>query len=246
MGDSRGSQGAKNYLAHYASENYDPAKAHEYYVQNRDLKGGSMTTRNQEGVKESKEARQARVDGNQNRVQAWSYARKQIGDKKQAELKGLQEEQKARLETLRKNVEERRAQIREKLDALLENLKLNIKVEVKPVVKPNLNKIPENASPKVRAFLQEQNAKMMDTYNDKVRKNESEARKQTASNRKAAGDASKSARESASSEVRKLGEDLKAAVTNARAAYIVAKDQSIAKFKATSDTEQENIRTQVQ
>lgn len=39
-------------LAHYASEYYDPVKAHEYYMKNRQLKGRSTSTKlNEEGRK---------------------------------------------------------------------------------------------------------------------------------------------------------------------------------------------------
>lgn len=39
-----------NYLAHYSSEYYDPVKAHEYYMKNRELKGRKSTAKlNDEG-----------------------------------------------------------------------------------------------------------------------------------------------------------------------------------------------------
>lgn len=40
---------SKQYLMHYASVYYDPVKAHEYYMKNRELKGRRKGTLNEEG-----------------------------------------------------------------------------------------------------------------------------------------------------------------------------------------------------
>lgn len=37
------------YLIHYASEYYDPVKAHEYYMKHRHLKGRTTSGLNEEG-----------------------------------------------------------------------------------------------------------------------------------------------------------------------------------------------------
>lgn len=58
-----------SYLIHYASPYYDPVKAHEYYMKNRELKGPRRTgTLNEEGQK------------------AKDYVRKQINDERDTKL----------------------------------------------------------------------------------------------------------------------------------------------------------------
>lgn len=126
-------QRVDDFLAHYSSQYYDPAKARAYYLKNRQLKG-------REAAKSPEE--RAR-DGRQN--EAIRYANKQIGTKKTAELKKASTSQQARLEKLRQSAEEARARI----VARLENLSDELQKETP---------IPANASPKLRAFLEKQHA----------------------------------------------------------------------------------------
>jgi hypothetical protein len=113
----------------------DPAKAHEYYVKNRELKGREA------GKVETKGQRQARV-----------YADKQIGAKKRTESKSLTTSQKAQLQKLRSTAEASRKRIEEKLNQHL--AKLNVEKQ------EPLFEIPTNASPAVREYLNKQNARI--------------------------------------------------------------------------------------
>ena len=54
-----------NQLLHYASEYYDPVKAHEYYMRTRELKGRRLSSKlNDEGKKQ------------------WSYTKESIKNEK--------------------------------------------------------------------------------------------------------------------------------------------------------------------
>lgn len=75
MGDAN--EFIQNVLAHYASEFYDPVKAHEYYIKNRELK-----------------ARRSGSDlKTDSKKQAWTYAQNQI---KEAETSAITEASKNR------------------------------------------------------------------------------------------------------------------------------------------------------
>lgn len=97
-------------LAHYASEYYDPAKAHEYYLKNRELKG----QRSSSGltVKKNKEATDRRQE-------AWTYAKNQIGEKQKAETQVASEAHKVEVKQLQEDAKARREEIAGKLHDLL-------------------------------------------------------------------------------------------------------------------------------
>jgi hypothetical protein len=206
-------------LRHYSSKYYDPAKAREYYLRTRELKGRSGG-----GETLSKESREAQS-------QAKTYVREQVRTQRTAAQKAATAQQKARLEKLRKNAEATRERIVEKLKALTEKLVANIDVEVP---KPKLNEIPASASPKQRAFLEKQNARMMSEYNGKLNKAKDKARK-----------ASSEANEAARAELKKVGTSLKDAVTQARTEYASARKAMTEKYSTDLKTELQNIESQV-
>lgn len=208
----------ENFLAHYSSEYYDPVKAHEYYLANRELAARNA------GPTLSKESRQRQTE-------ATSYASAEINKKKTADLTantakrdalGSAAEAQAaahaaRMEKLQTEATEVREKIMAKLKEKLEKLKGDLR-------------IPENASPKLRAFLEKQNAS------------------QTQSAKKAAG-----------AEMAKLRDSVMASVSNARSEYssfrkgntesrqAVATERRSITEKARSDleTEKKNIKEQV-
>lgn len=199
------------FLAHYSSDTYDPVKAHEYYLKNRELQGRKST----KGMSETQK-------------QAVTYSKHQIGVAKKAELTSTQASQKARLEDIRKRTTESAARIREKLVATIDKLKADAESAGDNA---QVNTIPANASPKVRAYLERQNAIIRGRVGSAAKFQASEAIKK--------------ARESSSAEIKKLGSDMKAAVTSARDAYTEARKQLVAKYEQAAATEFDNIRTQL-
>lgn len=145
----------ENFLAHYASKYYDPVKAREYYLRTRELKGREPAL--------SKESRAKQQ-------QATAYVTNEIRTKRQADLdanlkvreeltaaaKARSEEYAARIEKLRGEAEDTREKIAKKFENFIEKIKEDLK-------------IPENASPKLRAFLEKQRARRLNTAMTKVK-----------------------------------------------------------------------------
>src|SRR5215212_8902743 len=93
------------FLAHYASQYYDPAKAHEYYLRNRELKGRQST----KGMSDTQR-------------QAWSYTKNQIVLARKADLEGASEAQKTFLQQAREQAKALREEISAKMKDLIESL----------------------------------------------------------------------------------------------------------------------------
>lgn len=122
-------------LMHYASQYYDPVKAHEYYIRNRDLKNKQKA----EDDKLSSESRQRQSE-------ATAYVRNQISTAKTNELEKQTKDVDELLKALQTKAEESALRIKQKLEEHLATLNTQLQ-------------IPANASPKVRAFLEKQHAK---------------------------------------------------------------------------------------
>lgn len=136
-------------LKHYASKYYDPVKAREYYLRTRELKG-----REPQLSKESRERQRQATAYVSNEIKtkrtADLAANKADRDKLGAAAKAQAEAHKARMEKLQKDVTAQREKVVAKLKAHIEDIKSQLK-------------IPENASPKLRAFLEKQQARRTQT-----------------------------------------------------------------------------------
>lgn len=94
------------FLAHYASEYYDPAKAREYYLKNRELKG----RRSGSGLKSEK------------KKAAWEYAKDQIDVAKKADLDNARGETTNDIANVRAEATQHREAIGKYISALLKNI----------------------------------------------------------------------------------------------------------------------------
>ncbi len=92
-------------LQHAETKYYDPAKAREYYLRTRELKG------RQRGALKTESKRQA-----------WDYSKAAIEESKDKDLEVLSEGKRQVIEKARANAEKRRDEIREKLSELLTRL----------------------------------------------------------------------------------------------------------------------------
>ena len=206
-------------LWHYASKYYDPVKAKEYYERTKELKGRQPA---KPELTPEQRARQA---------SAKSYVRENIRNDRIATTKKNAEEQKARLEKLRDDAQATKERIVEKLKAHIEQLKADATASIP---KPKLNEIPANATPRQRAFLEKQNAKMTEDYNRKLGKAQQKAAK-----------AGAEARDAAREEIKAVGTALRDAVTKARTEYTEARKALAEKYKTDLKTELQNIEDQV-
>lgn len=107
---------AENFLAHYASEYYDPVKAREYYLRTRELKGRQSTSGMSDTQKEG-----------------WAYAKDQIATRQKADLQTAAERQKAQLEQLRATVQAQREQISAAITSALQSISDKRKAELENV-----------------------------------------------------------------------------------------------------------------
>lgn len=206
-------------LWHYASKYYDPVKAKAYYERTKALKG-----RKAAGPQLSAESRQRQAEGS-------AYVLDQISTQHTDAQKAAAAKQTARLEKLRADAEATRDRIIEKLTALVKKLQADVK-EAIPELK--LNEIPASASPKQRAFLEKQNARLTKAHNTAVSKVT-----------KKANAAASDARDVARAEIRAVGTSLKDAVTKARNDYSAASKALADKYSSDLKTELKNIEDQV-
>lgn len=96
----------ENHLMHYASKYYDPVKAHEYYIRNRELKGRQSSSKLNETGKEQ-----------------WSYAKEQIKTEKNQKIEEAKTDRDSQIEELRAKAAQKRESITAKLKEL--NAKLS-------------------------------------------------------------------------------------------------------------------------
>lgn len=176
----------EGFLAHYSSQYYDPAKAHEYYEKNKKLKGKTAAPLNQ------------------NQKEATSYVRNQISTKRTAELKALTTGQEATVKKLQADAKAKVAKINDQIKAFFE-------AQAKEILK-----VPDNASPKLRAQIEKSNAAASKQNN-------------------ATSNSAKKAVVSALSE----------AIANARTDYTKRRAGIVTKYKTAQTTEDTNIRAKV-
>lgn len=91
----------------YASQYYDPQKAHEYYLRTRDLKGKRKAS-----------------DLPKSKRETWTVAKSNIDAEKKAATKNLASTHKADLEQMRKSTQIKKQQIQTKINTLLYLLKV--------------------------------------------------------------------------------------------------------------------------
>lgn len=110
---SQAEEFVERFLAHYASDYYDPAKAHEYYLKNRELKGrqssSDLTIKGNKGRSEE-------------RKQAWAYAKNQISEHEKVDQKSVSETRRQAVEAARAVAEGRRNEISFQLKQLFASL----------------------------------------------------------------------------------------------------------------------------
>lgn len=191
-------------LRHYSSPYYDPVKAREYYLKTRELKG------REKGEELSAKSRQKQAEGT-------AYVRNQVDTRRKADLgknTAARDAQiaahQARIQKLQDLAVETQERIQKKLTEKLDAIKENLK-------------IPENASPKLKAFLEKQ----------KVRQSNS---------------AIKSSNEDLQSFRRALKTEINIARTeyrNSRKANSEERKGIVSKYKKDLETETQKIKDQV-
>lgn len=205
---------------------YDPVKAHEYYERTKELKG----RRSASDLKSEK------------KKAGWAYTKDQVEQEKKSALSTASEGNKQALIQLRGKAAERREEIRQKLQKIMEQIgkeskegredldqKTKAAIEALPKMPNGLNK--------------QQQAEFAEKRREEIAKIRGEA-----SNKKVdITNFTKAWREGERTEASKTREEiageLKGSLEKARENYKAARDQVKAKYEAELDAEFESIRT---
>ena len=230
------------FIAHYADPYYDPGKAHDYYLQNRQLTGKPVsgptppkTSKSKKGPSAASLQAAARKASNQRQTEALAYANKQISDHKKADSTAASEADKARLAALQDNAKDTVTRIQQGLKDAIAKIDATAKIKLDV---PKLNVIPADASPSQKKFLQEQNHKLQARSDAKNR-----AAQKVANTNKVTGTKQENA--DVRAQKLKMANDLKAAVAKARSDYTTAKTQLNSNYKQISINEKANIKANV-
>lgn len=194
----------ERFLAHYASPYYDPQKAHDYYEQHK-----VASAKNAGSALTSKEQRDT-----------FAVAKSNIDKTKVAEVTSDQNAQVARLKALSDKAQASSSAITANLNKIAESLNYGLKTL-------KVNEIPANATPKERAFIEQQNRILK---------------------AKAAQDTQAKIRDAAGQATRdraKVATDLQSAITTARKDYQAGMVALQTKYQNITQTEKQNIHDQV-
>lgn len=214
----------ENFLAHYASEYYDPVKAREYYLRTRELKGRQLTTKAEK--------------------QAFDYANANITAAEKNDVVKAAEAQKAALEQIRATATARQAEIRAKIKDILANLANDKKAQIEQISKDVVDKIaalpeiPKNISKDARAKLVEQRQEEI----DKIRGDAKTKIQSVSSGAQAKKDSEVASSRSSTEQIKS---DVKASVESARSKYQELRQALKDKYDTIRQQEQQAIKANV-
>lgn len=230
------------FLEHYADPNYDPAKAHEYYLMTRELQGrkprgpaAPKVPKGPKGPSAQTLANRAAALVKQHQREALRNSKQQLSVAKQTDLKNSAHDQAARLAQVKANADATKARIQDALNAKLAEIAAKANLKFEPT---KLIDIPADATPKVREYLTKQNERRLQVAN---------RQQQTAlaaANRDKSA-ATQQAQKAAMAEMHKVGTDLRDTVAQARIDYTNAKAQLVERYKQAGVAAQQNITQNV-
>lgn len=210
------------FLQHYASQPYDPVKAHEYYIKNRQLKNRTTS-----GM-------------SQLQKEAWIYSKDNISNDKKQQLESKKELADRQIEAFQKNAAETRTRISEKLKLLSEKLVQKAEKEREQIADKlkqdiaNVAPIPEGVSKERRAILVERrNKEIADIRNTSSK----HAANLSSDNKDARQDGSNDI----SKERAKTATDLKAIINTTRDTYKKEKAKLIADYETKYQQEYSKV-----
>jgi hypothetical protein len=200
-----------------SNPNYDPVKAHEYYMRTRELKGRRSTTKlNDEGKK------------------VWAYTKNEISGEKKEKVKEEQEKRKQKIAELRAKAKATREQISAKLKELNTQLteeSSSRRSRVDSRKKSDLEDIGEEAEDQKERIDEKKNTEIERLMAIEIPSGLSkEERADNSANAK--------------SEREKVSTELKAAVTAAREAYKGAKENLDATYEDLYQQEFDKIASE--
>jgi hypothetical protein len=239
----------ENIIAHYASPNYDPVKAHDYYLKNRDLKG-----------------RRSTKGFTQKQREGFAFVKSQVSAKKKSEIDAGRQTKNQSIAQVREQAHQVRMDIAAKLKAFSEALskqhagaeiqitkdsreerhRIQSKLESDIAAIPE---VPKNLPKAQRDRLLADRAEKIQILRDKAgvdRQSLTESTAQTRSSERAdVKDVRSQSNKSVADERARVAGELKAVVAKFIEQYKGLKDQVKSKSEATLDREFQNIKTKV-
>lgn len=153
----------KEYLMHYASVYYDPVKAHEYYMKNRELKGKKRSgTLNEEG-QAAKKMVKSNLDAERD------SKLKGIDSAKESQLSSLKSTKETALQTAQETAVKTLEQAQKARSKDIENHSTHIKNEIKSILEMaksgNVSDSQKSAMLQKIASLRDENYKKRESIN---------------------------------------------------------------------------------
>lgn len=232
----------ESFLGHAQPQFYDPAKAHEYYLKNRELKG------RQSGASLKTEKKK----------EAWEYSKSKINEAKGEESTAASEANKAAIEKLRGDAKQYREAIGQALKSIMEQISFDRKDSISDVnnnLKKQLQKITEDTQAKIDALppVPKGNKVLAQKRREELAKirgesaiAKDEARSVASEERAGISDQASSEkegqREAGRAAKEEIGNQLKADVETARANYETLKEDLKAKYEGQLQTEYDAIK----
>jgi hypothetical protein len=210
------------FLQHYDSQPYDPVKAHEYYLKNRQLQG-----RKTSGLGEKQK-------------EAWMYTKDQISIDKKSEIEKAKVENDQKIEAFRVAAEETRNRISDKLKLLSEKLTKDAETERDSISNKvetaiaNVAPIPKGVSGEKRAALMKKRSEEIAAIRDSAGSDREKVADETKSGKEAGRDEATVERKTAST-------DLKNLLKNTRDSYTAAKAKMVADYEDTYQKEYDKV-----
>lgn len=137
----------KDAIAHYASPYYDPEKAHEYYMKNRELKGRSGSSSDSDVSDNSRSTSKLNDSGKS----IWKQVQGNIKAEKKSVKENLNAQRDAQIEAIKNKSQQSQEKIFEKLEKL-QNATFKKKGAFDKAVKKSFSK--QKASRELRATIQ--------------------------------------------------------------------------------------------
>jgi len=210
------------FLQHYVEQPYDPVKAHEYYLKNRDLKGRTTS-----GM-------------SQLQKEAWDYSKSRVDSDKKQSVDANKVANDQKIEAFQQEADATRARITEKLKALAEKIASDSKAERTSIANKvksdiaNVEPIPDGVTGEERARLLEKRKKEIADIRDTASSDRSNVTTDATTSRQNGSN-------SASDERDKARTDLKSVITKAKDDYAKAKETLDSKYETIYAKEYRNV-----
>lgn len=214
------------FIKHFSSQPYDPVKAHEYYMKNRQLQGRKTSGMSQE------------------QQEAWAYSKDQISTDKKKQLETIKLENSKKIELLQSAAKETLERISKKLELLSEKLTKDAEFDRQQIADKleedisNVPDIPKGVSGERRAILVEKRNKEIAKLRNNASKHGSNLQsKINESRQEGSGDAS--------AEKEKIRGELKSIIATTRDTYEKEKTKLIANYETTYQKEYDQVLSSI-